>query len=224
MAPEPAYVAIAGKVARQIRSGELRPGTQLPSYPELADEHGVSEIVIRQSIGLLRSQDLVRSVRRRGTFVAERSGLVRVSPERQTEPAETSFQNDRNAQVRIERDESRIAADEEIAEALGITAGTEIRRTVTRTSEDGDPASISDTYEPLNVDEAATTLEETVADRPPSEEHRAWLGSAAGELVRTVRQRFLAGDRVVMLADVTYPRDRYDAMVFRMELPPQPAS
>jgi GntR family transcriptional regulator len=37
--------------------------------------------------------------------------------------------------------------------------------------------------------------------------------------VKVVRQRFIAADgATVMTSDVSYPRDRYDAFVFRMAL------
>ncbi|WP_431897282.1 GntR family transcriptional regulator [Nonomuraea sp. bgisy101] len=76
---EPAFVRIADDYAHRIRSGKLSPGVQLPSYKEIAEENGVSEIVVRRALDLLKSQGLVQSVRRRGVFVSE-------GPERRTEP------------------------------------------------------------------------------------------------------------------------------------------
>ncbi|WP_307962097.1 GntR family transcriptional regulator [Salinispora arenicola] len=77
---EPAYVTVAGKYARRIRSGDLGPGSQLPSYAELAQQNGVSDIVVRKAIELLQGQGLVRSVRRRGIFVTHRPMLVACRP------------------------------------------------------------------------------------------------------------------------------------------------
>lgn len=221
---EPAYVAIAGEVSRLIRSGELRPGSQLASHPELARQHGVSEIVIRKAVALLLSQGLVRTVERRGTFVADRPTLVRVSPERQLETAETSFENELGRTVQIERDTRQIPASQALAEVLGINVGDEVTHVVTRAREDGRPISISDTYQPeKRRGLVAAVLEETVADRIPVSEHALWFGTPAGELVKAVHQLFIASDeRVVMVSDITYPRDRYDAFVFRMTLPPEP--
>lgn len=67
----PAYVQIAERYAQRIRSGNLQPGQQLPSYAVMATDEGVSDIVIRQAIRLLGTQGLVRSEPRRGTFVAD---------------------------------------------------------------------------------------------------------------------------------------------------------
>ena len=64
--PEPAYVRIAGEYARRIRGGELPPGVQLPSYAEIAQKNGVSDIVVRKALELLLSQGLVRSKARAG--------------------------------------------------------------------------------------------------------------------------------------------------------------
>lgn len=219
--PEPAYVRIAGEYARRIRTGALPPRIQLPSYKEIAQENGVSEIVVRKALELLQSQGLVRSVRRRGVFVADRPNLVRVSPERQMESAERSFGNESDRDVQVERETRQIPATIELAEALGLSEGELITHVITRASEGGRPISISDTYHPVDVADVsgADFLEETVTDQLPTAPHAEWLRTTPGDLVKTVNQRFLtAGDQVIMISDVSYPRDRYDAFVFRMAL------
>jgi Transcriptional regulators len=218
---EPAYVRIAGHYARRIRTGDLRPGTQLPSYAEIAQQSNVSDIVVRKAIELLQSQGLVRSVRRRGNFVAERAGLARVSPERQMEGPEATFSNESDREIQIERDVEQVPASDNLAEVFGISAANEVIRTVTRATEDGRPISISDTYQPLDVTDVSNAefLEETLADRLPTPAHAAWLRTTPGDLVKTVRQRFMTGDRrTIMVSDISYPRDRYDEYVFRMRL------
>ncbi|GIH93921.1 GntR family transcriptional regulator [Planobispora siamensis] len=219
--PEPAYVRIAGEYARRIRAGELPPGVQLPSYAEIAQQNGVSDIVVRKAIELLQSQGLVRSVRRRGIFVADRPNLVRVSPERQMESAERTFQNETDRDIRVERETEQIPATSELAEALGLAEGELITHVITRASEDGRPISISDTYHPVDVADVsgADFLEETVSDQLPTSLHAEWLRTTPGDLVKTVQQRFLStDDRIIMISNVSYPRDRYDAFVFRMAL------
>ncbi|TMR27354.1 GntR family transcriptional regulator [Actinomadura geliboluensis] len=218
---EPAYVRIAGEYARRIRSGVLPPGTQLPSYAEIAQQNAVSDIVVRKALELLQSQGLVRSVRRRGVFVADRPNLVRVSPERQMETAEQSFQNESDQQIRVDREVQQAPATAELAEALGIPVGQEINHVITRAAENGRPISISDTYHPLDVTDIseAAFLEEAISDQLPTVAHAEWLQTTPGDLVKTVHQRFLsADDRVIMISDISYPRDRYDAFVFRMTL------
>ncbi|MEW2353046.1 GntR family transcriptional regulator [Spirillospora sp. NPDC029432] len=218
---EPAYVRIASEYARRIRGGELPPGVQLPSYAEIAQQNGVSDIVVRKALELLQSQGLVRSVRRRGIFVADRPNLVRVSPERQMETAERSFQNETDRQIQVERETTQVPATGELAENLAIPAGQEISHVITRATEDGRPISISDTYQPSDITgiSEAVFLEETISDQLPTAAHADWLRTTPGDLVKTVHQRFLsADDRVIMISKVSYPRDRYDAFVFRMAL------
>jgi GntR family transcriptional regulator len=219
--PEPAYVTIAGEFARRIRSRELMPGSQLPSLAEIAQQHGVSDIVARKAVELLQSQGLVRSVRRRGNFVTDRPNLVRVSPERQTETAETTFRHEADEEVQVERDISELPATDALAEAFGLSVGDPLTHTVTRASEGGRPVSISDTYQPRGVSgvASATDLEETLADRLPEPSHAEWLRSTPGDLVKTVHQRFFAADgKLIMISDISYPQGRYDAFLFRMPI------
>ncbi|WP_405150338.1 GntR family transcriptional regulator [Nocardia salmonicida] len=228
---EPQYVAIAGKFARDIRSGKLMPGTQLPSYAELTTKHNVSAIVIRAAVDLLISQGLVRTVPRRGTFVADRPNLVRVSPERQLEDPEETFRSESDDEseqkVVIDRHVQEVSASDEVAAALGLKPGTRVTHTITRASEDRRPISISDTYQPIGIEgiSSATFLEETLSDSLPTATHAEWLRASPGGLVKSVYQRFIApGDQVVMISYVSYPRDRYEAFVFRMSLNPTDAT
>jgi GntR family transcriptional regulator len=218
---EPAYVTIAGEIARRIRSGEISPGSQLPSYAELAQQNGVSDIVIRRAIELLQGQGLVRSVRRRGIFAAQRSTLIRVSPERQLQGPSETFRNESEANIEVFRESQTVPATDDLAEAFDLTPGGAVTHVVTRATEDSKPISISDTFqlpEVLGISGAAF-LEETVSDRLPTASHAEWLRTTPGDLVKHVHQRFIADDgRLVMLSNVSYPRDRYDGFMFRMRI------
>jgi GntR family transcriptional regulator len=219
--PEPAYVSIAAEYARRIRGGELPPGMQLPSYAEIAVRNGVSDIVVRKALDLLQSQGLVRSVRRRGVFVTDRPDLVRASPEYWTGDPDVPFGDESGADIRVSRTTRRVPATEELAEALGVPIGREIVHVFAGTSEDGRPISVSDTFHPVDITDTsnAAVLEETISDRIPTPSHAAYLQTAAGDLVKTIRQRYLiTSGRVVVVSDVSYPRDRYDAFVFRITL------
>lgn len=222
---EPAYVAIAGEYARRILNGELNPGAMMPSLSEIAEQHGVSDIVARNVIKLLRSQGLVRSVHRRGNFVADRTGLVRVSPERQTETAEATFSHESAVHTVVEREESFEVPTPELAEAFGIEPSANVSHVITRASEDGRPVSISDTYQPPGVsgvnDGRGFDLEETLKDQLPVESHAAWLRTPPGVVVKTIHQRFFDVDgRLIMVSDISYPLDRYAAFTFRTSVRP----
>jgi GntR family transcriptional regulator len=218
---EAAYVSLAGEFADKIRNGKLQPGTQLPSYAEISKAHGVSDIVVRKAVDLLELQGLVRRVERRGVFVANRTNLIRVSPERQMETAEATFKHESDLDIVIERESSEVPASDELRQAFGLAEGSSVARVVTRASEDGKPVSISETYQPVGVVGItnAVYLEETISLRIPTPSHAAWLGTSTGELVKKVTQKFFTeADETVMISDISYPKDRYDAFVFRMAL------
>jgi GntR family transcriptional regulator len=219
MVTTPKYVIIAGEIARRIRTGELEPGAQLPSRAELAQQHDVSEIVIRNALDMLRGQRLVHR-HGPGIFVTEQPQLLRLSPERQVEDAETSFTNE-GGDVQVQRDVERIPAPQDIADVLDIEPGSTINHVVTRVLVNDKPASVSDTYT-LDIPRAtATTLQETLVFGPATDnDHAAWLDTAPGDNLVMVRQLFMAADRALMMADVTYPHDRYAGFVFQMQLPP----
>ena len=98
-----------------------------------------------------------------------------------------------------------------------------VTHVITSVTEDGQPVSISDTYQPIDVEgvSTATELEESIADRLPTPSHGEWLRTSPGDLVKTVHQRFFAADgRLIMRSDISYPQGRYDAFLFRMSLRP----
>lgn len=69
-APEPLYQQLAAILREQIRSGELRPRTPVPSITQLAGEYELANMTVRKAIRLLMDEGLVITVPGRGTFVA----------------------------------------------------------------------------------------------------------------------------------------------------------
>lgn len=61
---------IVDQIVTSIRNGDLRPGGQLPSEPELAQMLGVGRTSLREALGRLRALGVVEVQRGRGTFVA----------------------------------------------------------------------------------------------------------------------------------------------------------
>jgi GntR family transcriptional regulator len=68
----PLHVTIAERLTEAIGSGELAPGTRLPPERALAAAFGVSRMTVRQALGELEREGLLRRVvgRSGGTFVA----------------------------------------------------------------------------------------------------------------------------------------------------------
>lgn len=61
--------AVISALRSEILSGSLSAGSRLPSEAALIERFSVSRTVIRESLGHLRAQGLVRSVRGSGSFV-----------------------------------------------------------------------------------------------------------------------------------------------------------
>ncbi|MEQ9257792.1 MAG: GntR family transcriptional regulator [Roseovarius sp.] len=71
----PLYLSIAASLRRDISNGVLSPGERLPSIAELAVQHQVSVITIRQTLELLESERLIERHQGRGTFVSDHAGI-----------------------------------------------------------------------------------------------------------------------------------------------------
>lgn len=68
----PMYRQLALFIARQIKSGELAEGDQIPAERRLADMTGLSVDTVRAAMGVLREQGLVETGQGMGTFVTGR--------------------------------------------------------------------------------------------------------------------------------------------------------
>lgn len=69
----PIHAQITAQLSAAIRDGTLRPGTRLPAERDLAESLGVSRMTVRQALGALERDGLVRRAvgRAGGTFVQE---------------------------------------------------------------------------------------------------------------------------------------------------------
>ncbi len=67
--PQALYLRIADELQEQIRSGDLSPGSQLPTEDDLRDQYRASRNTIRDAIKRLVGQGLVETRPGQGTFV-----------------------------------------------------------------------------------------------------------------------------------------------------------
>ncbi len=69
--PNPAYQQLAEDLAKQIFSGELRPGERLPIETELGEKYDVSRSTVREALRMMSARNLVTTERgvTGGTFV-----------------------------------------------------------------------------------------------------------------------------------------------------------
>lgn len=78
----PPYRQIASYFRERIRSGELAPGTRLPSEAELMDTTGVARMTVRRALSELQDEGLVEARHGRGVFVRSLPSVVRVGASR----------------------------------------------------------------------------------------------------------------------------------------------
>lgn len=74
----PRYALIAAELRRRIVSGELGPGSRLPSEPAIVDEWGVSKTTAARALDLLSAEGLIIRVSGSGSFVAETPEIMLV--------------------------------------------------------------------------------------------------------------------------------------------------
>ncbi len=67
----PVYLQIEEELAERIESGELHPGSRLPTERSLAESLGVSRMTVRAALARLEQRGLIRRLQGSGTFVAE---------------------------------------------------------------------------------------------------------------------------------------------------------
>jgi GntR family transcriptional regulator len=154
---DPMYRQIAEDLRRKIESGEIPPGSQLPTEIELREKYNASRNTIRDAIKWLTTRSLVETRPGQGTFVVEKinpfvttlsdadtggSGEVGVQLARTVEPREF-----RASPPRLEIQ----GADSRVAQELQVDLGTTV---VTRHQQrfiDGTPWSLQTSFYPLSL-------------------------------------------------------------------------
>ncbi|MGT2888457.1 GntR family transcriptional regulator [Streptococcus didelphis] len=63
------HVQVYNEIFRLIQDGIYKPGMQLPSEPELAEQLKVSRMTLRKSLALLQEDHLVKNIRGKGNFI-----------------------------------------------------------------------------------------------------------------------------------------------------------
>ena len=65
------YKHVASELRARIQSGELQPGEQLPSLPQICDEFGITRNTVSRALAILREEGLVYYEPGWGVFVAD---------------------------------------------------------------------------------------------------------------------------------------------------------
>lgn len=76
MSGTPAFQQVATEIRKQINSGSLPAGAQLPSMSQLKELYGVSSTVVRDALAELRREGLVIGQQGKGVFVRDRTEVA----------------------------------------------------------------------------------------------------------------------------------------------------
>jgi DNA-binding GntR family transcriptional regulator len=156
----PMYRQIAEDLRAQIESGELPPGSQLPTELELREQYNASRNTVRDAIKWLTNLDLVETRPGQGTFVTEpRTPFVTTlsgdpltglgGGEGNLFLAEVSaaHRKPKNSPVQVEIQN----ATAEIAARLRVSEGTDLVLRHERRFIDGTPYSMQTSYYPMEL-------------------------------------------------------------------------
>ena len=166
----PLYRRIADDVRRKIDSGELQPGTQLPTEDELMEQYHASRNTVRGAINQLVIRGLVNTLHGRGSFVAEQvnpivttlttddpktgggggEGLVYIAEVARSGRTATAG----DTRVELQR------ATKQVADSLGIPVGSDVISRHEQRYVDGRPWSLQTSFYPRALAERAPRLED----------------------------------------------------------------
>ncbi len=138
----PRYVQLASLFSGRIGTGVWPVGTQIPTVDDLVDECGVARATIRQALGILETDGLIKRYRAKGTFV-EKSPAEQIWCEVHTDWSGMLMSRE-GAKIEVISDNARTAApDINIDYGQLAPAYRHLKR---RHSRDGQPYMIADVY------------------------------------------------------------------------------
>jgi GntR family transcriptional regulator len=159
--PRPVYQQLAARLREQIISGELAPGTQMPTENDLMELYRASRNTVRGALNVLRTEGLVTSQQGRGSFVridppmkyfASLTGSRRKRLE--ADRTRDTFAQQVEAQGKMPKQISTtevLPASHEIALHLRLSQGDPVgvRRRVMYADEE--PLQLGDSYYPFDI-------------------------------------------------------------------------
>jgi GntR family transcriptional regulator len=152
-------VRIADDIRAKIEIGEYAPGTQLPTYDDLAEAYLCSLAVVRKAVDLLKQQGLVVTRQGKGSYVRERPTARRHGVNRYSRSrwqggqavliAEAAQQG--HVANQLIRFLGEVQAPENVAERLAIPSASPVfvRRRTTLINDR--PNQLADSYYPLSI-------------------------------------------------------------------------
>lgn len=240
------YKELAGVLRDAIARGEYAAGSVLPRQGDLAQEHGVNVKTVRNAVASLAAEGLVTPIRRRGTVVRAKPPMRRLGAERYAKSkwkyGTVAFAADREHDGRPwqagdqTQTVKRLSADEETAEALGISVGDPVVERARLIRDGGSPThTLTSYYRAADVENTPLAdatpgpagpgggfqvltlaglepqrMQECIQARMPTPNERTQLELPAGEPVMVLhRTTYASNDRPVEFARGIHAASRF---------------
>ncbi|WP_406157002.1 GntR family transcriptional regulator [Streptomyces canus] len=148
----PLYLRVAEELRARIESGELTPGTRLPSVAELIQEYGGSNSVASRAYKLLVDDGLVVSRHGAGHYVRSTDSpelLVRQHRRRSEDSPFAQGAAEQGAVGTWRHESTTDRASEAVAARLAIAAGDAVMHTSYVYLADDKPVQLAESWEPL---------------------------------------------------------------------------
>jgi GntR family transcriptional regulator len=181
---------VAADLRARIMAGELAPGAQLPSTPQLEALYKTSNPTVQSAVRLLKEEGFLSSHRGKGVYVRDKQPFtVDVSPYIQPSPGGYSYDLLEVAEVVPVGD---------IAQGLGLSEGERavLRKRILRL--DGEPLELDWSYYPLHI-VAGSPLTQRRKVQGGAPRVLAELGFPQREMVDTVSVRMPTTEEVEAL-------------------------
>ncbi|QKW19074.1 GntR family transcriptional regulator [Kitasatospora sp. NA04385] len=149
-----AYLQVAEQIRDRIAAGEYPPGSRLPSLADLQEQYGFSHGVGQSAYRLLEQEGVVLAQQGRGYFVREQEAhrtLVRRRPADGAPGPDNAFLAEQGVTTGLRSQSTTEAATADVAERLGVEAGTPLMHTTYVYLVDGEPGYLADSWEPMAV-------------------------------------------------------------------------
>lgn len=142
---------LAESIRQAIQEGRLKPGEQLPSEPQFADQLGVSRTTLRSAVKTLLMDGILEQKRGVGTFVAKNPLIIDYNGSRALPSITELIRLQGYAPGTVAFKWEVIPASEDLARELDLSPGTElIHLSRTRTA-NGKPVIHCEEYLPTTV-------------------------------------------------------------------------